>query len=412
MARAPLFMSNDAPVAQAGGNEASFTGERFLPQCSGEIAYEHWHRYAFARPFATGKAVLDVASGEGYGSALLSTVAAHVHGVDIDAAAVSQASTKYSACTNLRFVQASCTAVPFADRSFDLITSFETIEHIDGESQVRMLEEFDRLLRPGGIVILSSPNKAEYSDARGTRNEFHVRELYRDELAQLLARHFAATRWFSQRVQCWSGIWSDGLTTAPIEAMSIDDLSVRPYGSPEAMYYVVLAARSEGALAGTLPRGSILTDRDDSVTKRYEIAVGQLIQHYKLVDDLTAACDRQAGHVLHLENLVNERDGAIERQEQRVRDLERGVRDLEQLVLERERERDAAVTEQRAALALADTLRLEVDRLQSTYQEDRETIGSLRDRIQRLSEAVGRMDSWRGWLDFPVRRIRGLPPPQ
>src|SRR5437588_594298 len=139
-------MSNDAPVARAGGDEASFTGERFLPQCSGEIAYEHWHRYAFARPLAAGKTVLDVASGEGY-------------------------------------------------------------------------------------VVLASPNRAEYSDARETRNEFHVRELYRDELTRLLARHFVATRWFRQRVQCWSGIWSDSPAAAPIEALSIDGLSVDPYGS-------------------------------------------------------------------------------------------------------------------------------------------------------------------------------------
>ena len=54
---------------------AEFTGERFMPGCSGEIAYEHWHRYAFARRFVGGKRVLDAACGEGYGSALLSTVA-------------------------------------------------------------------------------------------------------------------------------------------------------------------------------------------------------------------------------------------------------------------------------------------------------------------------------------------------
>src|SRR5689334_13339092 len=105
-------MSSDAPVLASAGDEASFTGERFLPQCSGEIAYEHWHRYAFAQSFAIGKAVLDVASGEGYGAALLSAVAAHVHGVDIDRGAVSHASRKYAACANLRFVQASCTALP------------------------------------------------------------------------------------------------------------------------------------------------------------------------------------------------------------------------------------------------------------------------------------------------------------
>jgi ubiquinone/menaquinone biosynthesis C-methylase UbiE len=391
-------MSRGAQVASVGGEEASFTGERFLPQCSGEIAYEHWHRYAFARSFAAGKAVLDVASGEGYGAAFLSTVAADVHGVDIDTGTVRQASLKYAACANLRFVQASCTALPFPDRSFDVIVSFETIEHIDGESQVRMLAEFDRLLKAEGILILSSPNKAEYSDARETRNEFHVQELYRDELARLLARHFEATRWFSQRIQCWSGIWSESPATAPIEALSIDDASVRPYGSPQAMYYVVLAARSDASFAAAIPRGSILTDRGDLVAKRYETAVGQLIQHYKLVDELTAARDRQAEHVLHLEQLVFERERAVERQAFRVHELE------------------AAIAEQRAALETAreqaDTLRLDVERLQKGGVENQKTIGALQERVQRLSDAVRRMYSWRWWLRFPVSRARREPPPR
>ena len=391
-------MSRDTQVAPAGGDEASFTGERFLPECPGEIAYEHWHRYAFARAFVAGKAILDVASGEGYGAALLSTVAIHVHGVDIDHDTVRRASRKYAACANLRFVQASCTALPFPDRLFDVIVSFETIEHIDGECQVRMLEEFDRLLKPDGILILSSPNKAEYSDARKARNEFHVRELYRDELARLLARHFEATRWFSQRIQCWSGIWSDSPPFAPIEALSIDDQSIPQYGSPQAMYYIVAAARSAAPLTAPIPRGSILTDREESVARRYETAVGQLIQHYRLVDELTAARDRHAQHVLHLEQLVLERERGVERQALRDRELE------------------TAVAEQRAAFETAreqaDTLRPEVERLQKAVVEHEQTIGTLQEHVRRLSDAVRLMYGWRWWVRYPVRRARGEPPPQ
>ena len=53
-----------------------FTGERFTPECEREIAYEHWHRYAFARSLARGRRVLDAACGEGYGSALLARAGA------------------------------------------------------------------------------------------------------------------------------------------------------------------------------------------------------------------------------------------------------------------------------------------------------------------------------------------------
>src|SRR5436190_10605249 len=97
-----------------------FTGERFLPSCSGEIAYEHWHRYAFARRFVAGKRVLDVACGEGYGSALLAQVAATVTGIDIDAAAVAHARESYAALTNLRFNEGSAATLPLLDGSVDV----------------------------------------------------------------------------------------------------------------------------------------------------------------------------------------------------------------------------------------------------------------------------------------------------
>jgi ubiquinone/menaquinone biosynthesis C-methylase UbiE len=426
-------MSRDTQIAPGGADAASFTGERFLPRCSGEIAYEHWHRYAFAGVLAPGKTVLDVACGEGYGAAMLSGVADEVHGVDIDAETIGQASRKYAHRRNLRFTQASCVALPFPDRSFDVIVSFETIEHIDGKAQIRMLGEFDRLLKADGVLMLSSPNRAEYSDGRVTHNEFHVRELYREELQALLARHFGATRWFGQRIQCWSGIWSEAPSTAPINASWIDDGSVDSYGSPQAMYFVVLAARAEAALAAPLPRGSILTDRDDSVAKRYETAVVQLIEHYKLVDELTIARDRQSEHVLHLEGVVHERDVAIARQGEH-------IQHLEQLVLERERaiERGALLIQEvqtaagaeRRAFAAAqeqfaaaqgqlaatqkqiEVQRLELNGLQAVNLEQQKTINHLEGRVRQLTETVHQMYRWRWWIRFPLRRFRKEPPPE
>jgi ubiquinone/menaquinone biosynthesis C-methylase UbiE len=389
-------MSRDAPVAVP-GDEASFTGERFLPQCSGEIAYEHWHRYAFARALAAGKTVLDVASGEGYGAALLASVATRVQGVDIDGETVDRASRKYSALANLSFVPASCTALPFADRSFDLIVSFETIEHIDAGAQVRMLAEFDRLLVPDGMLILSSPNKAEYSDARGTRNEFHVHELYREELARLLASHFTSTRWFSQRIQSWSGIWSETQMPGPVEALCVDRDKIGAYGAPPALYYIVMAGRSEAALSRAMPRGSMLTDRDDSVTKRFETAVGQLIEQYKLAD-------REAGHVSHLEDIIGQREQAIERQEAHVRHLERLVS-----------ARDEVIGQLQAAIAAGQeqttALQKDVDRLRSVNLDQQSNIDVQQRRIVRLTDALRRAYSWRWWLRYPLSRARGERPP-
>ena len=86
-----------------------FTGERFTPECVREIWYEHWHRYVFARAFVRGKRVLDAACGEGYGSALLADEAASVVGIDVDAAAIQHARSRYGDRQKLRIERGDCT---------------------------------------------------------------------------------------------------------------------------------------------------------------------------------------------------------------------------------------------------------------------------------------------------------------
>jgi SAM-dependent methyltransferase len=111
-------------------SDLTFTGECFLPDCSGEIAYQHWHRYAFARRFAVGRRVRDAACGEGYGTALLGAVAASTVGVDIDAATVAHAKLTYGNGDRVRFVEGSVAKLPLLDASFDRVVSFETTEHL------------------------------------------------------------------------------------------------------------------------------------------------------------------------------------------------------------------------------------------------------------------------------------------
>jgi len=175
-----------------------FTGERFTPECVREIWYEHWHRYVFARQFAKGKRVLDAACGEGYGSALIAGVADRVLGVDIAESAIAHARTRYGAQPNLRFERADCTQLDVPAASFDLIVSFETLEHVHAQEQ--LLAGFARALAPGGMLLVSSPDKHTYSDISGFRNEFHVRELYRDELLALLRGHFPHVRLYGQKL--------------------------------------------------------------------------------------------------------------------------------------------------------------------------------------------------------------------
>jgi 2-polyprenyl-3-methyl-5-hydroxy-6-metoxy-1,4-benzoquinol methylase len=173
------------------------TGERLLTEWRNENTAEHLHRYAIALSLCTGRDVLDIACGEGYGSNLLSSVASLVIGVDISRDAIDHATCKY-AKPNLRFITGSASAIPAEPKCVDVVASFETIEHL--AEQEEMISEIARVLRPGGVLIMSSPNKHNYSDVPGTRNPYHVRELYTAEFRALLRKSFAHVDMYFQSV--------------------------------------------------------------------------------------------------------------------------------------------------------------------------------------------------------------------
>ena len=182
-----------------------FTGERFIPgQTIGRIILEHMQRYHSVANLVKGKVVLDAACGEGYGSAILAESAATVTGIDISAEAVHHASDKYKDITNLSYVEASIAELPFADHSFDVIISFETIEHVTEDLQNAFLAEIQRVLRPDGILVMSSPDKRTYSELPDYHNEFHVREFYADEFECFLQRAFKHVALFRQGIESFN----------------------------------------------------------------------------------------------------------------------------------------------------------------------------------------------------------------
>ena len=137
-----------------------WTGERYVPQVTGQIQLEHIHRYLLAREYANEKDVLDIACGEGYGSAILAETARSVVGVDIAAEAVRHAATRYRR-DNVQFRLGSCIKIPLDSHSMDLVVSFEALEHLDEHKA--MMAEIKRVLRPSGVLLISSPDKKRSS---------------------------------------------------------------------------------------------------------------------------------------------------------------------------------------------------------------------------------------------------------
>ena len=263
------------PKVKIVSGSLEFTGERFTPECEREIWYEHYHRYALAARWCANTRTLDAACGEGYGSAMLAQSAASVEGVDISPQAIAHAQQRYGDLQGVGFQVADCTSLPFGNNEFDRVVSFETLEHLAAHDE--LLAEFRRVLKPDGYLILSSPDKATYSDGQNTVNEFHVKELYRDELEALIKRHFPAHRLLGQKLMFHSAIWSmDG-----VNRVVLDQVSAGIKNSPDRitqppMYFIALCAGEEAILPDVDGGLWLFDDREESVYQHYH---GEIKRH-------------------------------------------------------------------------------------------------------------------------------------
>lgn len=239
--------------------------ERFVPGLDGLIWYEHWHRYHFAAPFAAGKAVADVACGEGYGSALLARKALEVAGIDASAETVALARRRYGGPPNLRFLEGRCEAMPLGKASVDLVVSFETLEHL--EEPRALIAEAARVLRPDGVLMVSTPNKTIYTDRTGYHNPYHPSELYESEFVDALRERFPAVSLFGQRVDAYSAIWP--LAASPRSAQLLQaraDTGAEALGGvPDPVYFIAVCASTPQALERIGAPFSLLADQDHRV---------------------------------------------------------------------------------------------------------------------------------------------------
>lgn len=167
-----------------------------IPFFNGERRRFHKARYEFAANYANRKTIADIACGTGYGTNLLATAggAEHVHGVDIDSEAISYASNRYRA-NNVTFHCSSADSTALPDRYFDVVISFETIEHLPNDQM--LLKEISRILKPEGLLISSTPNNWPLECAK-----YHVRTYDLEAFKKTLSEYFSVVEMFNQNSGC------------------------------------------------------------------------------------------------------------------------------------------------------------------------------------------------------------------
>lgn len=167
-------------------NFVNKTGERPGTFAGGVIT-----RYKVAIDFVKGKKVLDIGTGLGDGAHFLAkNNAKQVIGIDCSKAAIIQAKEHFL-LPNLKFQIMDARKLNFPKNSFDLITAFEIIEHLKEKDQFTFMKKVQQILKPKGILILSTPNRMIYSSGRTkSQNPYHEKEFSPKEMDQFIGNFF------------------------------------------------------------------------------------------------------------------------------------------------------------------------------------------------------------------------------
>lgn len=248
-------MTPDAPLP--------LTGERTVPGIPEENYWFRRHEavYVALRDRCAGALVLEAGCGEGYGAGMLAEVAARVLALDLDPTTAAHVACRYRGTGVAR---ANLVALPVRDGSLDAVVSLQVIEHL--WEQERFLRECSRVLRPGGTLMLSTPNRLTFSPGRDTPlNPFHTRELSAAELAGLVrdagfadvevhglhhgprlraldARHGGSIVDAQVAVALGGGTWPAALR-ADVESVTVADFVLGSAGVDASLDLLVLATR-------------------------------------------------------------------------------------------------------------------------------------------------------------------------
>ncbi len=274
--------------------------ERFENSDSFEAWYEHWHRYHWIAPLLKNKTVGDLACGEGYGAALISQQAKKVFGVDIDGHTIEKAQKKYVTHPHLSFLQADLLNTSLEDDCLDAVVSFETLEHLS--EQEAMLKEFKRVLKPGGLLVISTPDKNVYSD-QSHHNHHHVKELTATEFKALIEQHFAHQVYFGQKLHLGSTIEIENNHDPGKRGQLYIEHGKEfnpTFQQANPMYMIAIASDSAANISEINASNSNLNDYNGALLKHYKQQMDRLQDADIRIPELERQLKQQLALVNHL----------------------------------------------------------------------------------------------------------------
>lgn len=314
-----------------------FTGERFTDGHDIETEIEHYHRYFFARSYCRGKDVLDIASGEGYGSAILAQVAHSVVGVDICEEAVLHAQ-KAHVRSNLKYLTGDVRHIPLEDKSVDVVVSFETLEHFYEHDL--FMQEVKRILRPGGFLIISTPNSDIYSAIGIPANPYHVNELTKDEFNILCKKYFKYISTVNQRTLMGSMLITENDTTGlPLLFESRDKDHVECSKGLSKSYYLISILSDENSL---IAQNSIyiyqnIRDLLNSKIQYFQQIINEKSRH---IENIETMLQEKIEHINNIENVLSIKIKHIENLETISVDKNKHIENLENILIEKNKHID------------------------------------------------------------------------